>query len=68
MVKLETVEVPEFNTLMETSRYFSKNGYIDSIDADCGGACSCATCHVWIDEKWVDKVTNQMKQVQSKNC
>jgi len=54
--KTETVEAPEFNTLMEASRYFSKNGYIDSIDADCGGACSCATCHVWIDEKWVDKV------------
>ena len=54
--QVETGEAPEFNTLMEASRYYSKNGYIDSIDADCGGACSCATCHVWIDEKWVDKV------------
>ena len=54
--QIETVEAPEFNTLMEASRYYSKNGYIDSIDADCGGACSCATCHVWIDEKEVDKV------------
>ena len=54
--QIETVEAPEFNTLMEASRYYSKNGYIDSIDADCGGACSCATCHVWIDEKWIDKV------------
>ena len=52
--QVETVEAPEFNTLMEASRYYSKNGYIDSIDADCGGACSCATCHVWIDEKLED--------------
>ena len=52
----ETVECPEFNTVMEASRYFSKHGYIEDIDADCGGSCSCATCHVWIDEKWADKV------------
>ncbi len=26
------------------------------IKAECGGACSCATCHVYIDEKWLDKV------------
>ena len=26
------------------------------IDADCGGACSCATCHVYVDEAWLDKV------------
>ena len=54
--KTETVECPPFNTVMEASRYYSANGYIDNIDADCGGACSCATCHVWIDDKWVDKV------------
>ena len=52
----ETVEVPVYNTLMEASRYYSKAGYIDNIDADCGGAFSCATCHVWVDKNWVDKV------------
>lgn len=26
------------------------------IKAECGGACSCATCHVYINEKWLDKV------------
>lgn len=26
------------------------------IDADCGGACSCATCHVWIADDWLECV------------
>jgi ferredoxin, 2Fe-2S len=29
---------------------------IPGIDADCGGACACATCHVYVDEAWIDKV------------
>lgn len=29
---------------------------VDAIIAECGGACSCATCHCYIDEAWVDKV------------
>jgi len=29
---------------------------VDGIDADCGGACACATCHVYIDQNWVAKV------------
>jgi ferredoxin, 2Fe-2S len=27
-----------------------------NIKAECGGACSCATCHVFVDEAWVDKL------------
>ena len=30
---------------------------VPGIDADCGGACSCATCHVYVDENWVGKLT-----------
>lgn len=29
---------------------------VPGIDADCGGACSCATCHVYVNEEWLDKV------------
>ena len=29
---------------------------IPGIDADCGGSMACATCHVYIDKKWFDKL------------
>lgn len=29
---------------------------VEGIDADCGGCLSCATCHVFIDDAWVDKL------------
>ncbi len=28
---------------------------VPGIDADCGGACACATCHVYVDETWLSK-------------
>lgn len=28
---------------------------VPGIDADCGGACACATCHVYVDEAWGQK-------------
>ena len=39
-------------SLMDTAVY---NGVV-GIVADCGGACSCATCHVYIDPDWVAKL------------
>src|SRR5580658_446035 len=29
---------------------------VRGIIAECGGACSCATCHVYVDEVWFDKL------------
>jgi 2Fe-2S ferredoxin len=31
---------------------------IPGIDADCGGSMACATCHVYVEEKWFDKLPN----------
>ena len=33
-----------------------KDHNVPGIDADCGGECNCATCHVYVDEKWMPKV------------
>ena len=32
------------------------NNGVDGIVAECGGACSCATCHVHVEEEWFDKL------------
>lgn len=32
------------------------NNGVPGIDADCGGACSCATCHVYVKEEWLGKL------------
>ena len=45
------VDVPVGRSVMQGA---VENG-IPGIDADCGGACACATCHVYVDEKWADK-------------
>ncbi|TBW38641.1 2Fe-2S iron-sulfur cluster binding domain-containing protein [Siculibacillus lacustris] len=39
-------------TVMETA---VRNG-VPGIEAECGGACACATCHVWVDPAWYEKV------------
>ncbi len=31
---------------------------IEGILAECGGACSCATCHCYVDEAWLEKAGN----------
>ena len=32
------------------------------IKAECGGACACATCHVYVDEDWKDKVPEKSEE------
>jgi len=42
------VDVPDGYTVMEGA----VNNQIPGIDGDCGGACACATCHVYVEEEW----------------
>lgn len=46
------VDSPSGMTLMEAAL----DNNVPGIVAECGGACSCATCHVYIDEKWQSAV------------
>jgi ferredoxin, 2Fe-2S len=47
-----TVEGEVGSTVMEAA---IKNG-VPGIEAECGGACACSTCHVYIDDAWRAKV------------
>ena len=46
------VEVPNGLTVMEGAR----DNNIPGIEADCGGACACSTCHVYVDAAWIDRL------------
>jgi len=48
----QAVEIESGASVMQSA---VANG-IRGIIGDCGGACSCATCHVYVDAAWVDKV------------
>jgi ferredoxin, 2Fe-2S len=47
-----TVEAELGATVMETAI----RQMVPGIEAECGGACACATCHVYVDEAWREKV------------
>ena len=46
------INAPPGITLMEAAR---QNG-VQGVVAQCGGACACATCHVYIDAAWLAKL------------
>ena len=47
-----TVDVAPGMTVMEGAR----DNNIPGLDADCGGACACSTCHVYVDMAWAEKL------------
>ncbi|NND82689.1 MAG: 2Fe-2S iron-sulfur cluster binding domain-containing protein [Gammaproteobacteria bacterium] len=47
-----SVDANNGDSVMETAT----SNDIPGIDADCGGACACATCHVYVDQAWTDVV------------
>ena len=49
---MHEVDLEEGYSLME----LAKLSDIEGIEAICRGACSCATCHVYIDEAWLSKL------------
>jgi 2Fe-2S ferredoxin len=49
---VHSVAFNEGDALMESIR----DAGVRDILALCGGVCSCATCHVFVDEEWMDKV------------
>ena len=46
------VDAENGSTVMENAIRNSVPG----IEAECGGACACATCHVYVDDKWAEIV------------
>tara|TARA_R110002073_G_scaffold126703_16_gene271719 strand:+ start:6131 stop:6451 length:321 start_codon:yes stop_codon:yes gene_type:complete len=56
-----TVDVAEGLSVMEGA----VRNLIPGIDADCGGACACATCHVYVDEAWQAKTGERSAMEES---
>jgi len=48
----QEVDAPTGTTIMEAA----VQNMVPGIDADCGGACACATCHVYVDKDWLGKL------------
>ena len=54
-----TVEADIGSTVMETAL---KSGTVSGIVAECGGGCTCATCMVYVDEAWMDRVGKRTEE------
>lgn len=51
--KEHVVDAPVGKTVMECA----VENLVPGIVGDCGGACSCATCHGYVDPAWLDKIS-----------
>jgi 2Fe-2S ferredoxin len=47
-----TVDVPEGTSLMRAAT----DNRVPGIDGDCGGNCACATCHIYVDADWYERL------------
>ena len=50
-----TVDVQNGLTVMEGA----VQNDVPGIDADCGGGMACATCHIYVNEEWLDKLPSK---------
>jgi len=55
------IDVPNGLSVMEGA----VRNLVPGIDADCGGACACATCHVYVDPDWADKTGSREPMEES---
>ena len=55
-----TLDVDNGLTVMEGA----VRNMVPGIDADCGGACACATCHVYVRDDWKD-ATGEREEMES---
>ncbi|MHA6287725.1 2Fe-2S iron-sulfur cluster-binding protein [Maricaulis sp. CAU 1757] len=55
------IDVPNGLSVMEGA----VRNLVPGIDADCGGACACATCHVYVDAAWTDKTGSREPMEES---
>jgi len=49
---INEIEVASGSSVMQGA----VDNMIDGIVAECGGSCSCATCHCYVDDAWIEKV------------
>ena len=55
------VDVPEGTSVM----LGAIQNNVPGIEAECGGCCSCATCHVYVDPAWLDKTGDKSAMEES---
>lgn len=61
MVKITYVEFGGTEKIVDVAPGLSvmeggRDNGVRGIEADCGGACACSTCHVYVDAAWVDRL------------
>jgi 2Fe-2S ferredoxin len=54
----ETIEAEIGKSVMDAATRYGVSG----IDAVCGGGCSCATCHVFVDKEWVARLPSATQE------